>query len=50
MKTFYSSTHLVHAPKEEFGNGRLTPAVEVPERVEQVKRRIEDRKLGSILE
>jgi acetoin utilization deacetylase AcuC-like enzyme len=49
MKTFYSPAHLEHAPKEEFGDGRLTPAVEIPERVEQVKRRIEDRKLGPIL-
>jgi acetoin utilization deacetylase AcuC-like enzyme len=49
MKTFYSPAHLEHAPKEEFGGGRLTPAVEIPERVEQVKRRIDDRKLGPIL-
>jgi len=49
MKTFYSPAHLEHAPTEEFGGGRLTPAVEIPERVEQVKRRIEARKLGPIL-
>ena len=49
MKTFYSPAHLTHAPPEEFGGGRLTPAVEIPERVEQVKRRIEARKLGPIL-
>ncbi|HEY1630368.1 MAG TPA: histone deacetylase family protein [Rhizomicrobium sp.] len=49
MKTFYSSTHLGHAPKEEFEGGRLTPAVEVPERVERVKARIEERKLGLVL-
>jgi len=49
MKTFYSSTHLGHAPKEEFEGGRLTPAVEVPERVERVKARIEARKLGLVL-
>jgi acetoin utilization deacetylase AcuC-like enzyme len=49
MKTFYSPVHLGHAPKEEFEGGRLTPAVEVPERVERVKARIEERKLGAIL-
>lgn len=49
MKTFYSPIHLGHAPKEEFEAGRLTPAVEVPERVERVKARIAARKLGPIL-
>ncbi|HEY2070781.1 MAG TPA: histone deacetylase family protein [Rhizomicrobium sp.] len=49
MKTFYSPVHLGHAPKEEFEAGRLSPAVEVPERVERVKARIEARKLGAIL-
>jgi len=49
MKTFYSPVHLGHAPKEEFEAGRLTPAVEIPERVERVKARIEARKLGAIL-
>jgi acetoin utilization deacetylase AcuC-like enzyme len=49
MKTFYSPAHLQHAPKEEFEGGRLTPAVEVPERAERVKAEIERRKLGPIL-
>jgi len=49
MKTFYTPAHLAHAPKEEFGNGRLLPAVEVPERAERVRARIEARKLGPIL-
>jgi acetoin utilization deacetylase AcuC-like enzyme len=49
MKTFYSPIHLGHAPKEEFDGGRLTPAVEVPERVERVKTRILERKLGPVL-
>jgi acetoin utilization deacetylase AcuC-like enzyme len=49
MKTFYSPIHLGHAPKEEFEGGRLTPAVEIPERVERVKARIAARKLGPIL-
>jgi acetoin utilization deacetylase AcuC-like enzyme len=49
MKTFYSPVHLGHAPKEEFEAGRLTPAVEIPERVERVKARVEARKLGPIL-
>src|ERR1700734_281879 len=49
MKTYYSTAHLGHAPKEEFEAGRLTPAVEIPERVERVKARIEARKLGPIL-
>ena len=49
MKTFYSPLHVEHAPKEEFEAGRLSPAVEVPERAERVRRRIEERKLGPIL-
>src|ERR1041384_4579733 len=49
MKTFYSPLHVEHAPKEEFEAGRLSPAVEVPERAECVRRRIEKRKLGPIL-
>jgi acetoin utilization deacetylase AcuC-like enzyme len=49
MKTFYSPAHLLHAPKEEFEAGRLSPAVEVPERAEQVRAEIERRKLGPIL-
>ncbi|HEX3672777.1 MAG TPA: histone deacetylase family protein [Rhizomicrobium sp.] len=49
MKTFYSPVHLGHAPKEEFEGGRLTPAVEIPERVERVKARIVERKLGPVL-
>jgi acetoin utilization deacetylase AcuC-like enzyme len=49
MKTFYSPTHLGHAPREEFEGGRLTPAVEKPERVERVKARIEARGLGPII-
>ncbi|HEY5338694.1 MAG TPA: histone deacetylase family protein [Rhizomicrobium sp.] len=49
MKTFYAPAHFEHSPKEEFGEGRLYPAVEIPERAETVKRRIEERKLGPIL-
>ena len=49
MKTFYSPAHHAHAPNEEFEAGRLSPAVEVPERAERVRTEIERRKLGSIL-
>ena len=49
MKTFYSPAHLDHAPKDEFEQGRLTPAVEIPERVERVKARVEERKLGEVI-
>ncbi|HSM96423.1 MAG TPA: histone deacetylase family protein [Rhizomicrobium sp.] len=49
MKTFYAATHLQHSPKEEFEQGRAAPAVEIPERVEQVKRRLEERKIGPLL-
>jgi acetoin utilization deacetylase AcuC-like enzyme len=49
MKTIYSPAHLDHAPKFEFETGRLVPAVEIPERVERVRARIEERKLGAIL-
>lgn len=49
MQTFYSPAHLGHAPLQEFEGGKLTPAVEIPERAERVRARIEDRKLGPIL-
>jgi len=49
MKTFYSPAHAAHAPKEEFEAGRLVPAVEIPERAERVRARIEERKLGPVL-
>ena len=49
MKTFYSPVHLGHAPREEFEAGRLSPAVEVPERAERVKAEIEARKLGPVM-
>jgi acetoin utilization deacetylase AcuC-like enzyme len=49
MKTFYSPAHLQHDPREQFEGGMLSPAVEVPLRVERVRARIEERKLGPIL-
>lgn len=49
MKTFYSPAHLAHAPREEFEAGRMTPAVEIPQRAEAVRARIEARRLGPIL-
>jgi len=49
MKTFYAASHLEHAPGQEFEGGRLTPAVEVPARVERVRAEVERRKLGPIL-
>ncbi|MBV9046157.1 MAG: histone deacetylase family protein [Alphaproteobacteria bacterium] len=49
MKIFYSPAHLEHAPGQEFEGGRMTPAVEVPRRVEGVKAEVERRKLGPIL-
>src|ERR1700678_2105234 len=50
MKTFYSPAHLAHAPKEEFEAGKLSPAVEVPARAENVKARIEERKIGPVIQ
>ena len=50
MKTFYSPAHREHAPKQEFEQGRLAPAVEIPERAERVRVRIAERKLGPILQ
>ncbi len=47
--TFYSPAHLEHAPAQEFERGRLTPAVEVPERAERVRRRIAERGIGPVL-
>lgn len=49
MKTFYSAAHLKHRPQQEFERGRLAPAVEVPERAERVRQRIEERKLGLLV-
>lgn len=49
MQIFYDNAHLAHAPREEFEQGQLLPAVEIPERVEQVRARIEARKIGAIL-
>jgi acetoin utilization deacetylase AcuC-like enzyme len=49
MKTFYSPDHRNHAPAQEFEGGRLTPAVEVPERAERVRARLAERKLGTIV-
>jgi acetoin utilization deacetylase AcuC-like enzyme len=48
MKTFYSPTHLDHDPLAQFEGGALSPAVEIPVRVERVKAEVEARKLGSI--
>src|ERR1700753_2402260 len=49
MKTFYSPTHLGHAPPEEFEHGRMAAAVEVPARVENVRAEMARRGLGPIL-
>jgi acetoin utilization deacetylase AcuC-like enzyme len=49
MKTFYTPAHLAHSPAFEFEAGQLTPAVEVPQRAEAVRARIEARGLGPIL-
>jgi acetoin utilization deacetylase AcuC-like enzyme len=49
MKTFYSPLHLAHDPRHEFEGGRLSPAVEVPERAERVRAQIEARKIGPLL-
>jgi len=49
MKTFYSLTHLGHAPKSEFEGGKLSPAVEVPARAERVLARVEERNIGPVL-
>ncbi len=49
MKTFYTAEHLKHRPAQEFERGRLAPAVEVPERAECIRRRIEERKIGPLL-
>jgi acetoin utilization deacetylase AcuC-like enzyme len=49
MKTFYSPAHLAHTPTLEFEMGRLGPAVEIPERAERVRIRIEERRLGPVL-
>jgi len=49
LQTYYSPAHLGHAPLQEFEGGKLTPAVEIPERAERVRARIEERKLGPIL-
>lgn len=49
MKTYYTADHLAHAPAQEFEMGRLSPAVEIPERAERVRARILERKIGPLL-
>jgi acetoin utilization deacetylase AcuC-like enzyme len=49
MKTFYSPAHLSHDPQQQFEGGMLSPAVELPARVERVRARLEERKLGPML-
>jgi acetoin utilization deacetylase AcuC-like enzyme len=49
MKTFYSPTHLEHAPSEEFEGGKMNPAIEVPLRALRVRDEIERRAIGPIL-
>jgi acetoin utilization deacetylase AcuC-like enzyme len=49
MKTYYSPTHLEHAPPEEFEGGRMNPAVEVPARALGVLAELERRQLGPVL-
>jgi acetoin utilization deacetylase AcuC-like enzyme len=49
LQTYYSPAHLGHAPQQEFEGGKLTPAVEIPERAERVRARIEERRLGPVL-
>ncbi len=49
MKTFYTAQHSAHTPQQEFEAGRMTPAVEVPARVEAVRGRIVSRGLGPVL-
>ncbi len=49
MRTFYAPAHLEHAPTHEFEMGRLSPAVEIPVRVENVRAEIVARGLGPIL-
>ncbi len=36
MLAFYSARHAAHAPKVEFLHGRLTPYLEMPERIEHI--------------
>jgi acetoin utilization deacetylase AcuC-like enzyme len=49
MRTYYTPVHLEHRPAMEFERGRMAPAVEVPERAENVRKALEARKLGPIL-
>jgi acetoin utilization deacetylase AcuC-like enzyme len=48
MKTVFSSSQLVHAPKMEIADGQLTEAVEIPQRAEIVRDEILRRKIGPI--
>jgi acetoin utilization deacetylase AcuC-like enzyme len=49
MRTFYTDGHNAHAPLAEFEGGRITPAVEVPRRVDEVLRELKARDIGEIL-
>jgi acetoin utilization deacetylase AcuC-like enzyme len=49
MQTYYTDGHHLHAPLAEFEGGRLTPAVEVPRRADEVLRELKRRDLGEIV-
>jgi acetoin utilization deacetylase AcuC-like enzyme len=49
MRTYYTDGHHLHAPLAEFEGGRLTPAVEVPRRADEILREIKRRDLGEIV-
>jgi acetoin utilization deacetylase AcuC-like enzyme len=46
MKIFYTPQHVLHSPLEEFDAGRMTPAREVPARVERVLHALIQRGIG----
>lgn len=50
MKTFWSSTHLSHRPKQELIDGHVAPHVEVPERAELVLGSVRQASLGDVME
>ena len=50
MKTVYSAKHLGHAGNVELGGNTIVPAFEKPSRAEMIRARVEQQKLGPLVE
>jgi acetoin utilization deacetylase AcuC-like enzyme len=50
MRSVYSPRHVLHADNQELNAGCITPAYELPARVDYIRRRIADVGLGPVIE